>query len=303
MRNPPTKGQCHAVYLLIHVAGLLGIPGRDAWVAAARDRRTIAAHSFDLSRTADALVDWGFVRIESTVSVMPPLAHLGEVADYGTLKAIAVALLRRRPPAWLRAVVIDGAVRAELIPSDDLGALGWLGEDIEQVLAVVHAAVFGQEDGDFTSRLGLMGELAVLAALAHSGIRARHVSLISDAYGYDLECGGGDVVEGIEVKTAFPRTAERFHLSRNEFDISERMQRRWKIVQVVFSSRIVATGHATAADVESVKELSAFKVHEIAPRTEDNFRWTESAIFRPAKDMWTTSDLVIPDNFVFKLDG
>ena len=291
------------MFLLIHVAGLLGISGRDAWVTAARDRRTIAAHSFDLQRTADALIDWGFARIEPTVSVMPPLVHLGEVADYGTLKAIAVALLRRRPPAWLRSVVIDGAVRIELIPSDDLTALGWLGEDIEQVLAVVHAAVFGQEDDEFTSRLGLAGELAVLAALTHSGIRTRHVSLISDAYGYDLECGGGDVVEGIEVKTAFPRTADRFHLSRNEFDISEKMQRRWKIVQVVFSSRIVATGRATAADVESVSELSALKVHEIAPRTEDSFRWTESAVFRPAPSQWISSKLAVPDDFIFNLDG
>lgn len=303
MRNPPTRGQCHAVFLLIHVAGLLGISGRDAWVAAARERRTIAARSFDLRKTADALIDWGLARIEPTVSIMPPLVYLGEVADYGTLKAIAIELLRRRPPAWLRSVFIDGTVRIELIPSDDLAALGWLGEDIEQVLVVVYATVFGQENEEFSTRLGLAGEFAVLAALTDSGVRTRHVSLISDAYGYDLECGGAETVEGVEVKTAFPRTADRFHLSRNEFDVSRRMLSRWKVVQVVFSSRVVATGLVTAADVESVRELSAAKVSAIAPSPEDAFKWTESAIFQPTADQWAISSLNIPANFAFELDN
>ena len=248
-------------------------------------------------------MDWGLARVEPNVSIMPPLMHLGDSADYGTLKGIAIALLRRRPPTWLRSVVIDGTVRLELIPSDDLGALRWLGEDIEQVLAIVHAAVFGRENDEFTARLGLAGELAVLAALEGSGIRTRHVSLISDAYGYDLECSGGNEVEGVEVKTACPRTADRFHLSRNEFDVSRRMQSRWKVVRVVFSSRIIATGVATASDVESVKELSASAVDAMAPASEDCFRWVASAIFRPHEDQWATSDLVVPDAFAFDLNS
>ena len=298
---PPTRGQCHAVFLLVHVAGLGEWSGRAHWVEAARQRTAIAAQSYDLEGAADALIDWGLAKADPVTAVVRPLAGLGAVADYATLRAIAGVLLRKRPPVWLRVAVVDSVLRKELIPSADLNALLWLGEDLEAVLVSVFKDVCEAVDDDLTSALGRAGELAVINALENAGRRPRDVSLISDAFGYDVECAERPHLEGIEVKTSVTRTASRFHLSRNEFDVSKRMGGRWKIIQVVLSSKVVASGRVTSDDIELIRELPASGVHKIAP-AEDQFRWTESAVFMPNDGLWIPSDLEVSKEFALDLN-
>lgn len=300
MRLPPTKGQCHAVFLLVHVACLGQWCGRDRWVAAARQRTAIAAQSYDLEAVADALIDWGLAKLDPAASVTRPLSNLGEVADYPTLRAIASVLLRKRPPVWLRVAVADSILRRELIPSSDLNALLWLGDDLEAMLISVFKDVCEAADDGFATALGRAGELVVLNALENAGRRPRHVSLVSDAFGYDIECAEKPQIEGVEVKTSVARTASRFHLSRNEFDVSRRMDDRWKIIQVVFSSQVVASGTVTSDDVELIRELPASTIHRMAP-AETQFKWTESAIFMPSEELWVPSTLTASGQFVLNL--
>lgn len=301
MRLPPTKGQCHAVFLLVHVAFLGQWCGRDRWVAAARQRTAIAAQSYDLEAVSEALIDWGLAKLDPFASVTRPLSTLGEVADYPTLRAIAGVLLRKRPPVWLRVAVVDSVLRRELIPSSDLNALLWLGDDLEAVLISVFKDVCEAADDELATALGRAGELVVLNALENAGRRPRHVSLVSDAFGYDIECAERQQIEGFEVKTSVARTASRFHLSRNEFDVSKRMNDRWKIIQVVFSSQVVASGKVKSDDVEIIRELPASAIHQIAP-AETQFKWTESAIFMPTEDLWVPSGLTVSEQFVLNLN-
>ncbi|WP_199504800.1 protein NO VEIN domain-containing protein [Qipengyuania sp. YIM B01966] len=303
MRLPPTRGQCHAVFLLVHVAGLGVRQNRDQWVTAARQRSTIAALSFDLASAADALLDWGLAKSLPSIAVGHPLNQFGHAADYSSLKGIAGVLLRRRPPVWLRAAVVDGLLRRELVPSDDLNALAWLGDDLDDLLIAVHADALASSDDEFLGQLGRAGELIVMDALRAIGRPARHVALISDAFGYDIECGGQSKIEGLEVKTAFAKTSDRFFLSRNEFDISQRMSGRWHVVQVVLSSKVAASGIVTGGDVEMIRELPASTVRELAPADERHFRWLESAMFSPSEGQWISSALSVGQGFHFDLEA
>ena len=303
MRLPPTRGQCHAVFLLVHAAGLGVRQNRDRWVTAARQRSTIAALSFDLESAADALLEWGLAKSVPSIVVGHPLDQFGHAADYSSLKGIAGVLLRRRPPIWLRSAVANGHLRRELIPYNDLSALAWLGDDLDDLLVAIHADVLASADDEFLEQLGRAGELIVMDAMRVIGRPARHVALISDAFGYDIEAGGQSKVEGLEVKTAFAKTSDRFFLTRNEFDISQRMSGRWRVVQVVLSSKVAATGIVTSADVQMIRELSASTVRELAPAEERHFRWLESAMFSPSEKQWIASALSVGSRFHFDLEA
>ncbi|WP_373319304.1 protein NO VEIN domain-containing protein, partial [Neoasaia chiangmaiensis] len=66
-----------------------------------------------------------------------------------------------------------------------------------------------------------------------------------------MELGSPAQLHGVEVKSAVPATAGRIILSRNEYEVAQRMGGRWKMTQVIFSSKVVATRSATKADVEA----------------------------------------------------
>ena len=134
--------------------------------------------------------------------------------------------------------------------------------------------------------LGDAGELAIMSALRRDGHNPRHVSLISDRFGYDIELKEGVQTLGLEIKAAVKATAARAFISRNEFEVAKRMGERWKLVQVTFSSRVIASGRATAGDVESIRELSSHSLVDMAPVEKEGFRWTEAAEIRPSETEW-----------------
>lgn len=298
---PPSKGLCHAVFLLVHVASLGRSASKRDWIEAAKARPVIAAQSYDLNGIAERLIDWGLIEASSSIVISHPLCRLSSRADYPTLRSIAEILLRKRPPVWLRFAVVDGVLRKELIPTVDLDALSWLGEDLELVLLSVFKYISRNSDDGLAAALGRAGELVVINALENAGRFPRHVSLISDAFGYDIECFQSPILEGIEVKTSVTKTASRFHLSRNEFEVSKRLRDRWKIIQVVFSSKVIATGRVEENDIEIIRELPAEVIHDIAP-SEREFQWTESAIFMPDENSWLESKLLVRKQFALDLN-
>lgn len=301
MRLPPTKGLSHAVFLLVHVASLGRNASKRDWIEAARARPVIAAQSFDLNGIADRLIEWGLIEVSPSVVVNHPLSRLSTWADYPTLKSIAGILLRKRPPAWLPIAIQNGRLNEEVVPIADREALSWLGDDLEAVLVAVYRDICEPDADQMLERLGMAGELAVMNALERAGMRPRQVSLISDAYGYDIEVEVGGQLNGIEVKTVVPRTAAQFFISRNEFEISRRMLSRWRIIQVMFSTAIVAAGKGTYADVLSLRELPSSVLHSLAPEDESHFRWTESALIVPPDDAWQVSELKVCEAFEIRL--
>jgi hypothetical protein len=297
MRDLPTRGRCHAVFLLAFSARMRKCADCDAWIAAALDKPTHMAASLDLSGTANLLLDAGLAKIESFVITERGLARLDREADLTTLKGIARLLLRHRPPDWLRAVVIDGRFAPEFIPQQQFEAIAWLGGDLEEIVLTAHKQVYGTTDEQLRKLLGDAGELAVMSALRRIGHDPRHASLISDRFGYDIEIKKGTQTLGIEVKAAVNATAARVHITRNEFEVAKRMGERWKLVQVTFSSRVMATGRATSDDVQEIRELASHSIVDMAPLEKDGFRWTEAAEIRPSETEWKLSNLRVEEAF------
>lgn len=269
----------------------------EAWIAAALEKPTHMAASLDLTGAAHLLLDVGLARIQARVLTMRGLARLDRVADLTTLKGIARLLLVHRPPDWLRSAVIDERLASEFIPQDDLAAIEWLGDDLEPIIVDVHRQLYGVADERMRKLLGDAGELAVMSALRLQGRDPRHVALVSDRFGYDIELQANGGRHGVEVKTAVTNSAGRILVSRNEFEVAKRMGQRWKIVQVTFSSRVIARGQATAVDIETIRELSSEMLVNLAPVEPDTFRWAESGEFRPTEGAWSASDLVVADEF------
>ncbi len=297
MRDLPTRGRCHAVFLLAFSARVRNCPDFHAWIVAALDKPTHMAASLDLSGTAKLLLDIGLARVESCVITSRDLSRLDREADLTTLKGIARLLLRSRPPAWLSAAVCNGRLVPELIPQRDFDAIAWLGDDLEEIVVTAHQQVYGATDEHLRKLLGDAGELAIISALRRDGHNPRHVSLISDRFGYDIEHKEGAQTLGLEIKAAVNATAARAFISRNEFDVAKRMSERWKLVQVIFSSRVIASRRATAADVEKIRELSSHSLFEMAPIEKEGFRWTEVAEIRPSETEWKPSKLRVGEEF------
>lgn len=297
MRELPTRGRCHAIFLLAFSARVRNCRDINAWIAAALDKPTHMAASLDLSGTANLLLDAGLARIESFVVTGSGLTRLDREADLTTLKGIARVLLRSRPPGWLRAVVRDGLLAPELIPQQDYNAIAWLGDDLEDIVLAAHQQVYGASDEHLRKLLGDAGELAIMSALRRDGHSPRHVSLISDRFGYDIEQKVGLRTLGLEIKAAVNSTATRVLISRNEFDVAKRMGERWKLVQVTFSSRVIARGRATSGDVERIRELESHSLVEMAPAEKEGFRWTEAAEIRPSETEWKPSNLRVGEEF------
>lgn len=297
MPNLPSRGRCHAIFLLAYTARVRHCDDIGLWIEATLDKPTHMAGALDLEGAANLLIDLGLARLDTRVVITGSLQRLDRIADMTTLKAIARLILERQPPDWLRSVVVNGRFVSEYMPNDDLKAILWLGEDLEGIIVAAYAKLFGEHDDALLKLLGDAGELAVMSALRSKGLNPRHVALVSDRFGYDIEWNVGSQRYALEVKTAVTATAARVLVSRNEFEVAKNMGDRWKLVQVTFSSRVIAQGRAAVTDVERIRELTSATLGVMAPADSDVFRWEESAEFRPPLKEWRASDLVVGHDF------
>lgn len=301
MRDLPTRGRCHATFLLAYSARVKECKDFNTWIAAALDKPTHMAASLDLKGTAQLLIDAGIARIEPGAIAVGDLAKFNRAADLTTLKAIARLLLVRRPPDWLRSAVVDGRLAEEYVPDEDLKAISWLGRDLEAIILATYQDLFGDVDDALLKRLGNAGELAVMSALRRSGLKPRHVALISDRFGYDIEFEVEGRIHGLEVKAVFGSTAHRVLLSRNEFEVAKRMGVLWTLIQVTFSSRILASQSVSFEDVEQIRELRSDCLSEMAPIEHGAFRWLGTAEFCPPDAAWDASHLMVAQEFQIEL--
>ena len=258
------------------------------------------AGSLDLAGTACLLLLAGLAKLDGKVVTSRRVARLNRVADLNTLKGIARLLITSRPPDWLRAVVVNGRLIREYVPRADLAIIDWRGDDLESILGAAHEDLYGAADDRLLKLLGDAGELAVMSAMQAKGLAPRHVALVSDHYGYDVESGLAHQLRGVEVKAAVSSTAGRILVSRNEHDVAGRLAHRWSLVQVVFSTRVLLVGRAVASDVEQIRELASSDLCSLAPEEGPSFRWMQSAEFRPG-ELWKSSDLKVAPDFAAEL--
>lgn len=296
----PRHGVVYATVLLAHVARISPRKGVDAWVAAARQHGSYLATATDLSTPARALVAAGLACVgeEGSIGLARPLEALAASRDYQrAMHHAAVTLLAAQPPAWLWVAVGSEGVEHAYIPQPDLDALSWLGEDLDEVLAEVRRFLGARRRANLAKEIGDAAEEIVVAALRAAGQEPVHVARISDAYGYDVELPE-EPIRFLEVKAAGPQTADRFHLSRNEFDTCVRRGDAWRIVQVVFKASAFVADPITAADVCEIRELSAAAVHDLVPGDTSGFRWETSAVLTPSASLWRPSGLVPDPGFL-----
>lgn len=297
MRALPSQGRCHAVFLLAYTARLKPASSLEKWIAAARQRSTIMAAAADLAGTAEILRAGRLVADSGGIVLGDALALLAFRADRTTLVRIAGLLLNCFPPGWIATAVNDGQFLPELIPSADLETLKWLGADLGPLVLDAHRAITTERDDRFRKALGDLGELVIMAALQAAGHNSRHVALVSDAYGYDIEYDADGGPRRVEVKTAFESTAGRVVVSRHEVEKAKAFKTSWKLVQVVLSSSVVVNRQATAADVLQIRELSEANLAGLIPEDRPGFKWIEAAELRPSAEAWLASPLTAPPEF------
>ncbi|MEH3036167.1 MAG: DUF3883 domain-containing protein [Sphingomonas adhaesiva] len=297
MRELPSRGRCHAAFLLASVARLKKQGDVEEWLAAALSGASYMAGALDLAGTVGVLVGGGLAGCGDTVWIRKDLARLSHVADRSSFLGIASLLLRRFPPDWIGLVVSDGEVMLDLIPPKDLSRLEWLGPDLVPLILNVHAQITAQADDDLRKLLGTAGELAVMDALRRVGLHPVHVALVSDAYGYDIEVVEDGKTRRLEVKTCVPSTADRIIISRNEFAKAMSFEKGWELVQVTLTSAVIVAGRVEAKDVLRFRGLESKSIVDAAPAKSETFDWLESAELRPLADSWRPSGLAVSDKF------
>ena len=237
MRELPSRGRCHAAFLLAYTIRLKPAATLEAWIAAALDRATIMAAATDIPGTARILLAAELARVDASVVLDERLLRVSTRADRRSFVTIARLLLSRYPPGWVVSAVVDGEFRPEYVPDADLQRLAWLGPDLAPIVLSVHRAITSASDAKVRKQIGDAGELAVVSALERIGITPNHVSLVSDAYGYDIEYQSGQNLHRLEVKACVQSTAERVIVSRNEYEKAAAFGSSWRLIQVLLRFR------------------------------------------------------------------
>jgi hypothetical protein len=276
----PTHGSVTSVFHLANALRFGSQPDFASWVAAARARVAYLAAALDHEARARYLVENHLVSAAPEIIATERLLAISARADRATKLAIAAIILEQTPPPWLKVAVVGRSVHFEIIPSADLEALSWIGDDLEQLL--IDAAGSDLPTQDIT-RLGVgrAAELVVLGALAARGEHPLHVSEISDGYGYDIESTENGRTRRLEVKGCTGSTSASFHLSRNEFEKSRVFGPEWVVVQVSFADAVLISEEVRPWHVLGIRELSSADVMEMVPPDPEEFRWETSALLTP----------------------
>ncbi|WP_161494149.1 DUF3883 domain-containing protein [Microcella alkaliphila] len=254
-----------------------------AYLAAALDHETRAKY----------LVETHLVSAGPEIVGTERILAVSARADRATKLAIAAIILEQTPPPWLQVAVVGSSVHFEIIPTADLEALSWIGDDLEQLL--IDAARNDPPTQEIIKLgVGRAAELVVLGALAASGEHPLHVSEISDGYGYDIESTENGRIRRLEVKGCTGSTSASFHLSRNEYEKSRYFGSEWMVVQVSFADEVLVSEEIRPWHVLGIRELSSADVLELVPPDPEEFRWEKSALLTPKASRWRPSAIAVP---------
>jgi hypothetical protein len=297
----PSRGCCHAVFLLVFTSRLKSYAQLDDWVGATRGRATIMAATLNLPTVARALIALNLVTVEP-VCLNSALKAVGDDGSLETFARIARILLERSPPPWLKIAVSRAGVNREYIPANDFESLAWLGDALDSILLDVYRS---QENAEnvVAKVIGDAAELLLVAGLKRMGGAVVHVAQISDAYGYDIECHLGGRTLFIEVKACSASTSDRFILTRNEFEKSQALRSEWRLVQVVFRVGAVFGPSLGPEDIVEVRELLPDILLRLCSADSDTFRWIESAEVRPRLEQWTARHFEFDPDFRVPLNS
>ena len=302
MSSLPSRGRCHAVFLLAHSARLTEFENPELWIDNARERLTLMASAYDMNGAAEWLTELKLVTTEPSIKLTPQLERLSFEANRTTLVAIASLLLKLAPPPWLKMSVIDQEFRPDTAPTKDLNQLHWLGDELGAIIVGIFNQLYPTSDDLLRKQFGDAGEYIVVSALQRKMLEPQHVALISDSYGYDIRYSEGRIEWKVEVKSCVPATQSKFYLSRNEFDTACSYPNTWKLAQVNLSSSVLIQRSVKKNDILQIRELQAPKLISLTPKPSDNFRWVDTAQFCPPPQSWKETNLQVADDFILKYE-
>jgi hypothetical protein len=295
----PTRGTCHGVLLLAHAARSGIRRSFDEWISFAKDAPTFMAAALDLNAIGRAMCKFGMANLDAgSVELCRPLLLLDDTVTDEALTVIAFLLLRVNNPPWLNAAVANGKFLPEFVPSSDFKAIDWLGDNLNLFAA---SAVHSSEDDDaFRSWLGMVGESLIVAIERSAGSSVRHVSLISDRFGYDVESVSGRSCR-LEVKTSVVGSAHRLFLTRHEVDSAVRFGCEWLLVQVILAPEALIADHVTRHHVHKVRMLNSPHLVNAMPTDSRHCRWVDTVELRTECLKWTPyTTKQIPESWVFR---
>jgi hypothetical protein len=286
----PTEGACHGCYILAYCAGLDEPPSLSELLE--RARRLPSGNSFfqNLPELAAQLLDLGIMReVTGKIEFIPEFPACRTGADRTTKLQIAKVLLGHSRPSWLPNMEDAGAVVSALLPAPVETALDWMERDLVHVIG----SVISRDGGSLVREaFGQIGEHFVMAAERSAGHDVRHVSPISDTYGYDLESHRAGHLTYIEVKCTVETKAGQFFLSRNEYEVSRALCDSWMLVQVVLRGEILFRDRVLdVSAIHAVNWLQSQTVSGEIVADRPNCQWREAVEFNIAADLWRQYDL------------
>ena len=154
---------------------------------------------------------------------------------------------------WLRDGVV-GVPSPDFLPEPVAAAADQLGLDptIAWHVALEHGR---KVDLERRNRIGLLGELAIVAHLEGLGVQTDHVSLRSDAMGWDVRATSETFEIHLEVKSTTSLSRLRIYLTRNEYEVSRR-DPHWGLAIVLIDD---------AGQLLRLAHVDAQVIHELIP--------------------------------------
>lgn len=273
----PNRGKCNGVFILAHAAKFARPKNLKQWVEAAKQRPTFLAAALNFENIAEEMLKFNLAFVKDKIVLDESLLSIVEVADHWTLAQIARLILLRTRPVWIDLVVQGGKVSREYIPEMDFLSLEWLGAELDQILTQLAEELSYKSNELRRQLVGDAAEQLIFQSLSLSGLKVRHVSKVSDSFGYDIEAIGNRV-DRIEVKGTSAHYQGQFHISRNEYEKSLKFVDEWRVVQVLFDSKAYVCDEIDISFVSDVRYLTASVLRQFIPPDTGNFRWTESAL-------------------------
>jgi hypothetical protein len=182
-------------------------------------------------------------------------------------------VLAGRPPAWL--MNADDVETLKDLPEDVRGIGNVLGVP-EPTLAETVGHAWSKVDVAQREQLGLAGEFALAGALSSAGVSVDHISLRSDAEGYDLDARVGQTRWQLEVKSTSRRGRLLVYLSRHEFETGLRSHN-WKLV---------VAGLDSQSRLRAVAEVGRSTIAQLVPTDQDTRgRWDAVRLSLRAADV------------------
>ena len=242
-------------------------------------------HAKDVIGSDARFTDMPRVQYGQGLELLRSIGMLNELEELVTAPQTGVAgapkallaerLLEHFPPAWL-ALAESSLPDPSDLPFDGAAAAAAVGlSELEFWSCVQRAA--GKVDAAERAAVGLAGEEALVRLIQERyAAVVDHVSLRTDALGYDLVASAGGESWHVEVKSFLTRRGLAFYLSRHEFEVARR-DPCW---------RLAVVGLNVDREIDTVATVPFDSIVSVAPDDRaPSARWDSAKIWPTALDL------------------